>query len=373
MKILVGYEKFSKEEAGGARISIHTLLDYLHQRNPSININVFQSHPSTLDKPPYISEIETIPLKSVPLLWWVHQIYVRKQWSNILSNKISTAEYDVAITQGKLGPATTKICQKKNIPSILFIRSLRIAGYKHYRDKKIDDYDETLSKGDLVQFPFLRWNKRQYRNAIKSANTVVANSEYTRNAIKELFGIDAKIIYPPITIDEYQTQYNPDGKITMVNPRSHIKGVDIFLDIAESLPSERFLCVGQISPESQRERAKSLSNVELWDWCNDMKKAYSQSKIVIVPTRGFESFGRIPAEAMCSGIPCVVSNRGGLPYVVGDTGEVVDDVESTSAWISATKTAEENHNPEAQIQRVKNRFSSEVQVERLEQILGELT
>lgn len=63
---------------------------------------------------------------------------------------------------------------------------------------------------------------------------------------------------------------------------------------------------------------------------------------------------------MVSGIPCVVSDRGGLPEVVGDTGEVVSDLDNVDVWVSAVERALENHDPERQKDRVE-RFSAERQ------------
>lgn len=373
MNVLIGYDKFSKREAGGARVSIHTLLDSLSHRRPDIRLDVYQSEISTIAKPAYVSQIETIPLGTIPTFWWIHQLYVRRQWSRSIDERISPGEYDVALTQGIMSPSTVNVCNKKEIPSVIFIRSLRIAGFKHFNERESNRSLRVGTMGDFVQYPFLIRNRSDYTNAIQSADVVVANSEFTQRAIKTLFGTDSVIIYPPITIEDYQTAYNPDGKITMINPRSKAKGADIFLDIAERLDEEQFLLVGPIAPQSHRDRAESLENVEHWEWCEDMRRAYGQSKLVLVPSRASESFGRVPAEAMCSGIPCVVSNRGGLPYVVGDTGEIVSDIESTAAWIEAIQDALESHSPEQQIARVERKFSTEVQVDTLEQILQDVT
>jgi glycosyltransferase involved in cell wall biosynthesis len=74
---------------------------------------------------------------------------------------------------------------------------------------------------------------------------------------------------------------------------------------------------------------------------------------------------------MVSGIPVVVSDRGGLPEVVGKTGEVVTNIDSVDAWKQAIEEALENHNPEAQKERVK-RFSARNQGEKLSIIASEI-
>jgi glycosyltransferase involved in cell wall biosynthesis len=107
-----------------------------------------------------------------------------------------------------------------------------------------------------------------------------------------------------------------------------------------------------------------MGNVTHWEWCEEMREAYAASKLVVVPSRWEEPFGRVPAEAMVSGIPCVVSDRGGLPEVVGDTGETVSDIESVEAWLAAIDRALNIHDPQAQKQRAE-RFSAAEQIPKL--------
>jgi glycosyltransferase involved in cell wall biosynthesis len=134
------------------------------------------------------------------------------------------------------------------------------------------------------------------------------------------------------------------------------------------MPDEEFLLVGPVGPSTVRTRIKQLSNVTHWEWCDDMRQAYSVGKMVIVPSRIEETFGRVPAEAMVSGIPCVVSDRGGLPEVVGDTGEVVTDIESAAAWIDAIYHGFESHQPTRQQQRVE-KFLADCQIPKLLEII----
>jgi glycosyltransferase involved in cell wall biosynthesis len=47
-------------------------------------------------------------------------------------------------------------------------------------------------------------------------------------------------------------------------------------------------------------------------------KLYQEADIFVAPSNWDEPFGLTIAEAMASGLPCVVSNRGGIPEVAGD-------------------------------------------------------
>lgn len=61
----------------------------------------------------------------------------------------------------------------------------------------------------------------------------------------------------------------------------------------------------------------------------------------------------------------------GLPEVVGETGEVVSQINSIDHWVEAIRSALANHDPEAQRQRVQ-RFSVDRQCEELQRIIEKL-
>ena len=50
---------------------------------------------------------------------------------------------------------------------------------------------------------------------------------------------------------------------------------------------------------------------------------FALTRILLVPSVGLESFGRVAAEALINGIPPLVSDRGGLPHTVRGAGRVL--------------------------------------------------
>ena len=68
-----------------------------------------------------------------------------------------------------------------------------------------------------------------------------------------------------------------------------------------------------------------------------MKSIYAQTKILLVPSIMPESFGRITVEAMCNGIPCIVSDIGALPEDVDKAGLTVKNLFDINSWVEAIK------------------------------------
>ena len=50
------------------------------------------------------------------------------------------------------------------------------------------------------------------------------------------------------------------------------------------------------------------------------RAVFSSTKLLLMPSLWYESFGLAAAEAMLNGIPVLASNRGALPELIGDGG-----------------------------------------------------
>jgi glycosyltransferase involved in cell wall biosynthesis len=64
---------------------------------------------------------------------------------------------------------------------------------------------------------------------------------------------------------------------------------------------------------------------------------YREAGVVAVPSR-YEGFGYPAAQALCAGVPCVVSDRTSLPEIVGDDGGIAS-IDDADAWTSMLEAA----------------------------------
>jgi len=371
LRIAVVYNKFGRSGSGGARKSLLTLLDGLTS-NWTLDIDVYQ--PPPVDEHPdskYQYTINTHGSRQLNSLVWANQVLVRLQWRRYLRDVLTTDKYHLILTQTMLAPAAVAVGSERSIPTLYFVRSLALATEKYNPESNHLKNLLSTDFGGRIQYPFVVKNFNQYRTSARDATVTIANSTHTARRLQRLFDADSEVIYPPIEPDRFRVSYDPEGFITMVNPRSEYKGPDIFLDLAEKRSQESFLLAGPLPSDEYRRRAATLPNVTHWEWCDDMREVYGKSKIVVVPSRWEEPFGRVPAEAMVSGIPVVVSNRGGLPEVVGDTAPIVDEVESVGAWSDTLDRALATHDPSAQRERAK-RFTASRQIDKLITVLEDL-
>jgi len=351
------------------------LLNRLNEE-VGIELHLFKNHPEEVDLIDFDYEHYSLDVPNVKIrghtALWITQYKLRKHWRDHIKEHLSS-DFDLVIGMNNVATAAVDAANAYDIPSLFFIRNLEVSGQEQYSPNR--GHLANFKAGDFgakVQYPFFVKNFNEYRRGMAESSRVIANSEYVSHRLNDDFDVDSTVVYPPVSLDDYGVKERDGEYIAMVNPRNRDKGGDIFLDIVESMPSEGFLSAGLYRDSVLEERANRLENLTHMGWCDDMRSFYKQAKVVIVPSRGNEAFGRAAAEPMISGIPCVVSDRGGLPEVVGTTGEIVSDIESVGAWQNAIERALDNHDPEAQMQRAEQ-FSAKRQGQELAQVIEAVT
>lgn len=99
------------------------------------------------------------------------------------------------------------------------------------------------------------------------------------------------------------------------------KGVRIVLDAARKLPKIPFAFAGSGPLEQElRHAAAELPNVTFLGFLagEAIWEEMLRSRVVLMPSLSPEPFGLVAYEAQALGVPCSVSDRGGLPEVVED-------------------------------------------------------
>ena len=158
----------------------------------------------------------------------------------------------------------------------------------------------------------------------------VSNSKYTQGLLLNLYNINSKIIYPQIDIRGLVNIHKNNNKkyITFVGDSSW-KGVDIFLKIAELLPSYQFLIYSRFVKNKFLKK-----NITYKPWVSNNLKIYEYSSMVLVPSQVPETYGRVSREAFLLKIPLLVSNIGALPETVDfRKNYIVLDYKNPNAWV----------------------------------------
>jgi surfactin synthase thioesterase subunit/glycosyltransferase involved in cell wall biosynthesis len=150
---------------------------------------------------------------------------------------------------------------------------------------------------------------------IRAADGVVGVSRYVAEYIRQHAGIDA--VHVPISLMEpgdwpalgrFDNQF-----VTLVNPCA-VKGIDIFLALADAFPETAFAAVPMWGT-NQRDQAalRARANVTLIEPVDDINLLLARTRVLLVPSLWAEARSRIVVEAMLRGVPVMASNVGGIP------------------------------------------------------------
>jgi glycosyltransferase involved in cell wall biosynthesis len=223
------------------------------------------------------------------------------------------------------------------------------------------------------------WTKRMMTVfSLKHADFVLPVSYFTSKEVARWAKPkSSRIIYNGIDDERFKPGPKKNDLIITVSnvSRSTLKrkGLEIFVRSAKLVPRAKFVIIGKERDDSI-DYLKSIasSNVSFTGYVKDeeLLKWYQQAK-VYVQISAYESFGMSLAEAMlCECVP-VVTDRGALLEVVGDTGFLVnyDDEKATANGIE--KALNSNKGSIAR-QRIVDKFTLKKREEALVKTIAEL-
>ncbi len=219
-----------------------------------------------------------------------------------------------------------------------------------------------------------RLRRRQLRWTLARADLTIAGSEFSKREILQVARPHAIRVIPHGGIDGQR--FRPDGPrerlvttVASVRDRQAFgrKAIPEILACARSIPTVPFQILGNSPGEwAAKMRAVAPANVRIVGALppEALLKEYQRSKVYLQPSR-HESFGVAVAEAMaCACIP-VVSDRGALPEVVGDSGYVVPFGSPTLLAEAVRQALDSEEGGRAARERVLQRFSLEARARAL--------
>lgn len=149
----------------------------------------------------------------------------------------------------------------------------------------------------------------------------VAISQHVRARIRDFYGRDADVVYPPVNTSYWTPAHSPPGNYDLlVSALVPYKRVDLAVR-AYQRTDRRLLVVGT-GPQARELRRIASSNVSFLGWRtdNEILGLYRGCRLLVFP--GEEDFGIVPVEAQACGRPVVAYARGGALETVreGETG-----------------------------------------------------
>jgi len=184
------------------------------------------------------------------------------------------------------------------------------------------EYIKTLPKlarplASVLLEKLRKWDQKNSSNV----DLFIANSCYVAKRIKNNYGREAMVIYPPVAIDDFfVSDQREDYYITHCRLVPY-KRVDIIIKTFAAMPDKKLIIVGE-GPEKQRLERLASCNVQFRGFVPKKELSLLLSKAKAYVFAAEEDFGIAVVEAQASGLPVIALSRGGAMETVcsGTTG-----------------------------------------------------
>jgi len=167
-----------------------------------------------------------------------------------------------------------------------------------------------LPFGPEAAFP-----SREKTERLKQVDAVVGVSRYVADYVRRWGGMAAEALpISPLEGGPYRALGRWDNEfVTMVNPCA-VKGIAIFLALADALPEVRFAAVPTWgTTPADLAALRSRRNVSVLEPADDVERILERTRVLLVPSLWAEARGRIIVEAWLRGVPVLASSVGGIP------------------------------------------------------------
>ncbi len=138
----------------------------------------------------------------------------------------------------------------------------------------------------------------------------IANSENVRRRIREFYGRDAEVIYPPLDLSRFRPAGERKDYYLVVSAFVPYKRVDIVIQAFNGF-DRKLLIVGSGPMSADYRRLRKSENITFLGPVPDpqLHQLYAEARALIFPTE--EDFGIVPLEAQACGTPVLAYGKGG--------------------------------------------------------------
>ncbi|MFF2094273.1 glycosyltransferase [Paenibacillus sp. NPDC058174] len=179
--------------------------------------------------------------------------------------------------------------------------------------------------------PLRRWDKANSKRVDK----VIANSNVVKGRIKQYYGLDADVVFPPVDISRFSVaDEQPEDYYLIVSRLASYKRLDLAVEACTRL-NKKLLIIGD---GDDRERLEQLAGptVSFLGRIGDAEVVSHMQRCKALLFPGLEDFGITPLEANACGRPVIAYRGGGaLDTIVPGLNGMYFEAQTTESFAEA--------------------------------------
>lgn len=164
-------------------------------------------------------------------------------------------------------------------------------------------------KGWVVRRMLKRIREWDLKNTARVQH-LIANSKYIAQRIRNCYGRDSTVIYPPVAVEEFAGEVPREDFYITVSRFVPYKKVDLVAAAFSEMPDKKLMIVGD-GPDLRKIQQYAGSNVRLMGALpfSEMKNLLQKAKAFVFAAE--EDFGISVVEAQAAGTPVIAFGKGG--------------------------------------------------------------
>lgn len=213
-------------------------------------------------------------------------------------------------------------------------------------------------RGPLKLFAFVKPLLQKFdRNGGNNPNYLIANSHFVKNWVKEKYGRESTVIYPPVEVEDFYISEVKEDYFITVGRLEPYKRFDIIVD-AFAKNGKKLIVVGDGS-EKKELMKRATNNIQFvgYKTKEEIKDLLSKSQGFVFA--GVEDFGIAIVEALASGIPVIAFKGGASEELISEENGILYDEQSSEKLNSCIKEFQTRHYNSINIRNSSMKFSKD--------------
>ena len=239
----------------------------------------------------------------------------------ILQNELKILNPSIVTTLGMNSLDFLHVCKTLSIPTL--------CGWHYWTDAVC--LSPKTNNVDVLSHANLHSKSPLMDEIIASSTVSYVCSQFLQDAFFAATKITVpRVLCPVPSFSKLSTvPYDPNGRTAIAAFNLHpLKSGKAFVACVRAFPNIPFIgCHTENANEEWEEILERLQiecpNVTITRWENDTTAILNQSRLVLVTSRVDETYCRVAAECMMSGVPVIATTAGNLPHLLGSSAAFV--------------------------------------------------